>query len=195
VKSLLRNNEVAEQRISNYISDDYTMSVVRLNILEDVDEEEVVEELREAINVKKPQGVSVEICGDPVMMVAMQELIHSTMGVTALVSIALIILILIILFASIKYGFIPLLTIVCGSVWAELQSQKREDAMVDTISNVFYPMLITTIAAVVGFKCLSLGKLPLMEDMGTMMAVGIVFCMVAALTVVPAVLVLFERKG
>nr|QNO51233.1 hypothetical protein BAILMKME_00031 [Methanosarcinales archaeon ANME-1 ERB6] len=234
VKSLLRNNEVAEQRISNYISDDYTMSVVRLNILEDVDEEEVVEELREAINVKKPQGVSVEICGDPVMMVAMQELIHSTMGVTALVSIALIILILIILFASIKYGLIPLLTIVCGSVWAfgtlvlmgmkitpptsaglamimgigidfgiqvtkrfryELQSQKREDAMVDTISNVFYPMLITTIAAVVGFKCLSLGKLPLMEDMGTMMAVGIVFCMVAALTVVPTVLVLFERKN
>ncbi|MEA2074335.1 MAG: hypothetical protein U9O85_01145 [Euryarchaeota archaeon] len=49
-------------------------------------------------------------------------------------------------------------------------------------------MGITTIAAVVGFKCLSLGKLP-------MMATGVVFCMLAALTLVPSVLVLLERRG
>jgi len=55
-------------------------------------------------------------------------------------------------------------------------------------------MCITTIAAVIGFKSLSLGKLTTMADMGTMMAVGVVFCLVAALTVVPAVLVLFERR-
>jgi predicted RND superfamily exporter protein len=72
--------------------------------------------------------------------------------------------------------------------------RNREEAMVTTINNVFYPMTITTIAAVVGFKCLALGKLPLMVDMGTMMATGVVFCMVAALTVVPAVLVLLTRK-
>lgn len=60
----------------------------------------------------------------------------------------------------------------------ELRTQKREDAMVDTLSNVLYPMLITTLAAVIGFKCLSLGKLPAMADMGTMMATGVVFCMV-----------------
>jgi len=76
----------------------------------------------------------------------------------------------------------------------ELRTQKREDAMVDTLKNVFYPMTITTIAAVIGFKCLSLGKLPVMKDMGTMMATGVVFCAIAALTVVPAVLVLLERK-
>ncbi|MCK4731663.1 MAG: MMPL family transporter, partial [Methanophagales archaeon] len=57
-----------------------------------------------------------------------------------------------------------------------------------------YPMCITTIAAVIGFESLSLGKLTTMADMGTMMAVGVVFCMIAALTVVPAVLVLFERR-
>ncbi len=75
----------------------------------------------------------------------------------------------------------------------ELRSQKREDAIVDTLSKVFYPMCITTMAAVIGFKSLSLGKLTVMADMGTMMAVGVICCMVAALTVVPAVLVLFER--
>ena len=234
VKSLLRNNEVAEQRISNYISDDYSLTVVRLNLLADVNAEEVVEELREVINIDKPQGVSVDFTGDPVIDAAMIELSQSTMRKTSLVSFALIILILMIVFASIKYGLIPLLTIVFGVIWAfgtlvlagfevtpstsgvmamimgigidfgiqvtkrfryELQNRKKEEAMVNTLSNVFYPMLITTIAAVIGFKCLSLGKLPAMADMGTMMATGVVFCMVAALTVVPAVLVLFEREN
>jgi len=233
VKSLLENNEVTEQRISNYISDDYSLTVVRLNLLEDIDAEGVVKELREVINIKKPQGVSVAISGDPIIEVTMQELAEETMGMTSLVSFALIILILIIVFASIKYGLIPLLTIVFGLIWAigtlvlagfeitpqtsgvmamimgigidfgiqvtkrfryELRSQKREEAMIDTLSNVFYPMCITTLAAVIGFKCLALGKLPVMADMGTMMATGVVFCMIAALTVVPAILVLFERK-
>jgi predicted RND superfamily exporter protein len=233
VKSLLRNNEVAEQRISNYISDDYSLTVVRLNMLEDIDAEEAVEELREVINIKKLQGVEVEISGDPVTEVTMQELAEETMGMTSFVSFALIILILIIVFVSIKYGLIPLLTIVFGLIWAygmlvlagfeitpqtsgvmamimgigidfgiqvtkrfryELRTQKREDAMVDTLRNVFYPMTITTIAAVIGFKCLALGQLPMMADMGTMMATGVVFCMIAALTVVPAILVLFERR-
>ena len=233
VKSLLEKNEMAEQRISNYISDDYTMTVVRLNLLEDVDADEAVEELREVITIEKPKGVSVEISGGPVIEVTMKELARETMGMTSLVSFALIILLLIIVFASIKYGLIPLLTIVFGLIWAsgmlvlagfeitpstsgvmamimgigidfgiqvtkrfryELRTQKREDAMVDTISNVFYPMTITTIAAVTGFWCLGLGQLPMMADMGTMMATGVVFCMLAALTVVPAVLVLLERK-
>jgi predicted RND superfamily exporter protein len=233
VKSLLEHNEMANQKISNYISDDYTMNVVRLNLLEDIDAEEVIEELREVIKIDKPAGVEVEISGDPVQEVTLQELAGETMGTTSLVSFALIILILIIVFASIKYGLIPLLTIVFGLIWAygtlvltgfeitpqtsgvmamimgigidfgiqvtkryryELRTQKREDAMVDTLRNVFYPMCITTLAAVIGFKCLSLGELPMMADMGTMMATGVIFCMLAALTVVPAVLVLFERK-
>ena len=233
VKSLLRNNEVAEQQIRHYISDDYSMTVVRLNLLADVNAEEVVEELREVINMDKPHGVSVDLTGDPVVDAVMIELSQSTMQKTSLVSFALIIVILIIIFASLKYGLIPLLTIVFGVIWAfgtlvlagfevtpstsgvmamimgigidfgiqvtkrfrfELRTQKREDAMVDTLKNVFYPMTITTIAAVTGFLCLGLGKLPVMKDMGTMMAVGVVFCAIAALTVVPAVLVLLERR-
>ena len=245
VKSLLEHNEMTEQRISNYISDDYSLTVVRLNMLADVNAEEVTEELRDAIFIEKPQGVSVDITGDPLIDAEMIELSQSTMQKTSLISFSLIIIILIILFTSIKYGLIPLLTIVFGLIWAtgtlvlagfeitpstsgvmamimgigidfgiqvtkrfryELQQtsgkfdqndpyRNREEAMVNTISNVLYPMTITTIAAVVGFKCLALGQLPAMADMGTMMATGVVFCMVAALTVVPAVLVLLTRKG
>ena len=233
VKSLLAHNEMVKQQMSNYICDDNTMSVVRLKLQEDVDEARVVEGLNEVIKGNKPPGVVVELSGDPVAEVTMQELAEETMGMTSFVSFALIILILIIIFASIKYGLIPLLTIVFGLIWAygalvlagfeitpqtsgvmamimgigidfgiqvtkrfrfELRTQKREDAMVDTLKNVFYPMAITTLAAVTGFLCLGLGKLPVMKDMGTMMATGVVFCMVAALTVVPAVLVFLERE-
>ena len=232
VKSLLRNNEVAEQLIRHYISEDYSMTVVRLNLQEDVDAHEAVEELRELIKMDKPEGVSVDITGGPVIDVTTEELTEETIGKTSSISFALIIVILIIIFASLKYGLIPLLTIAFGLIWAngtlvlagfeitpetsgvmamimgigidfgiqvtkrfrfELRTQKREDAMVDTLKNVFYPMMITTIAAVTGFLCLGLGKLPGMKDMGTMMAVGVVFCAIAALTVVPAVLVLLER--
>ncbi len=233
VKSLLEHNEMVKQQMSNYICDDNTMSVVRLKLQEDVDEARVVDGLNEVIKGDKPPGVVVELSGDPVQEVTMRELAQETMGKTSFVSFALIIVILIILFASLKYGLIPLLTIVFGNIWAygalvlagfnitpqtsgvmamimgigidfgiqvtkrfrfELRTQKREDAMVDTLKNVFYPMTITTIAAMTGFLCLGLGKLPVMKDMGTMMAVGVVFCAIAALTVVPAVLVLLERR-
>jgi len=233
VKSLLEHNEMVKQQMSNYICDDNTMSVVRLKLQEDVDEARVVEGLNEVIKGNKPPGVVVELSGDPVQEVTMRELAQETMGKTSFVSFALIIVILIILFVSLKYGLIPLLTIFFGIIWAygalvlagfnitpqtsgvmamimgigidfgiqvtkrfrfELRTQKREDAMVDTLKNVFYPMTITTIAAVTGFLCLGLGKLPVMKDMGTMMAVGVVFCAIAALTVVPAVLVLLEWK-
>ena len=235
VKSLLEHNEMVKQQMSNYICDDNTMSVVRLKLQEDVDEARVVEGLNEVIKGNKPPGVVVELSGDPVAEVTMRELAQETMGKTSFVSFALIIVILIILFVSLKYGLIPLLTIVFGLIWSNgtlvlagfnitpqtsgvmamimgigidfgiqvtkrfrfelrTRTQKREDAMVDTLKNVFYPMTITTIAAVIGFKCLSLGKLPVMKDMGTMMATGVVFCAIAALTVVPAVLVLLERR-
>ena len=233
VKSLAAQNEMVTQQLSMYISDDYTLSVVRLSLLDDLDGEEVVAELREVIRVAQPPGVTVAISGDLVEDITMQELAGETMQRTSTISFALIIIILIILFVSIKYGLIPLLTILLGTVWTygvlyvigfeitpmtsgalamimgigidfgiqvtkrfryELRTYEREEAMVNTLCNVFYPMVITTIAAVTGFLCLSLGELPMMKDMGKMLAMGVSCSMVAALTVVPAVLVLLERK-
>ena len=233
VKSLAAQNEMVTQQLSMYISDDYTLSVVRLSLLDDLDGEEVVAELREVIRVAQPPGVTVAISGDLVEDITMQEIAGETMQRTSTISFALIIIILIILFVSIKYGLIPLLTILLGTVWTygvlyvigfeitpmtsgalamimgigidfgiqvtkrfryELRTYEREEAMVNTLCNVFYPMVITTIAAVTGFLCLSLGELPMMKDMGKMLAMGVSCSMVAALTVVPAVLVLLERK-
>ncbi|MBN1456207.1 MAG: MMPL family transporter [Methanomicrobia archaeon] len=233
VKSLMAQNELVEQRLGTYITDDYTLSVVRLTLLENLDSELLVAELREAIQVTPPPGLTVDISGSPVEDQVMMELAAETMQTTSTISFALIIIILILLFVSIKYGLIPLLTILLGTVWTygvlyligfeitpmtsgalamimgigidfgiqvtkrflyELQWQEREEAMVNTLQNVFYPMVITTVAAVTGFLCLSLGELPMMKDMGKMLAMGVTCSMIAALTVVPAILVLFERK-
>lgn len=232
VKLLLRENKAAQSQVSNYINNDYSITVVRLSILEDADPITVAGELKELVKGEKPPGVDVKITGGPIIEDTMRELAEETMGTTSLLSFALILLILIIVFASVRYGLIPLLTIVFGIVWSygtltlagfevtpqtsgvmamimgigidfgiqvskrfryELGSYQKEQAMVNTITNVFFPMLITTLAAVIGFRSLSLGKLPMMADMGTMMAVGVVFCMVSAITVVPVFLLLFER--
>ena len=69
----LEKDKITEQRISNYISEDYSMTLVRLNILEDVDAEEIVEELKEVINIEPPPGISVDITGGPVIEVTMKE--------------------------------------------------------------------------------------------------------------------------
>lgn len=71
---MLEKDEITEQRINNYISEDYSMTLVRLNILEDVDAEEIVEELKEVINIESPPGISVDITGGPVIEVTMKEL-------------------------------------------------------------------------------------------------------------------------
>jgi len=68
-----------------------------------------------------------------------------------------------------------------------------EKAMEITLSNVFTPMLVTTLAALIGFRAMSLGKLTLLGDLGNMMSLGIFFCFIAALTVIPCVLVISER--
>ncbi len=232
VKLLLEKNEMAEQQINHYINDDYTMSVVSLNMLANLDEAKVVKDLQEVIRLDKPPGVKVDVTGDSIVTATMVKLAGTTMQSTSSLSLVLIILVLIIIFASVKYGLIPITTIIFGSIWTygllfladievtaltsgalamimgigidfgiqvtkrfrfELQSYEREEAMVNTLTNVFYPMTITTIAAVIAFLCLALGELPMLIDMGKMLAVGVVRCMVAALTIVPAFLVLLER--
>ncbi|MCF7861220.1 MMPL family transporter [Candidatus Woesearchaeota archaeon] len=67
-----------------------------------------------------------------------------------------------------------------------------EDAMSTTMSNVIMPMATTTLAALIGFKAMSMGQLTMMAEMGTMMSYGIAACFMAAITVVPALLVIFE---
>ena len=75
----------------------------------------------------------------------------------------------------------------------ERKKHKIEKAMKITLSKVFVPMLITTLAALIGFRAMSLGQLTLLADLGNMMSFGVLFCFIAAITAVPSVLVINEK--
>jgi len=75
----------------------------------------------------------------------------------------------------------------------EMGKHSPEKAIEITLSNIFFPMLITTLAALIGFRAMSLGKLTLLGDLGNMMSIGVLACFVAAITLVPGVLVISER--
>ena len=65
VQSLLEGLDEAKRgRIYDYISEDYSMTLVRLKIKDDAEAEEIVEEIKEVINIAGPAGTSVAIAGD-----------------------------------------------------------------------------------------------------------------------------------
>ncbi len=65
VQSLLEGlDEAKRELIYDYISKDYSMTLVRLKIDDDAEAEEIVEEIKEVINIGRPAGTSVAIAGD-----------------------------------------------------------------------------------------------------------------------------------
>ena len=65
VKKLIEGlNEAKGQQIYDYISEDYSMTLVRLKIEDDAEAAEMVDALTEVINIRGPAGLSVAIGGD-----------------------------------------------------------------------------------------------------------------------------------
>ncbi len=162
----------------------------------------------------------------------MEKSIGPDMAKTSIYSLIGILVIILVLFRSIKYGFTPMTTIIFGSIWAmgyvgligmgltsetsgvlsmimgigidfgiqvvtryrlELPGKSPEEAMVVSLNNVIIPMSTTTLAALIGFGAMSLGKLTFLADMGTIMGYGVVASMFAAITVVPALIVIIDK--
>ena len=231
IKNILNNHPFSNQ----YISEDYSMSLIKINLNEDASNnaEEIEKQLSELIDkTEKPAGVKVQLAGETLKQPILQRATGKDTTKTSLYSIIGIILILFLLFRSIKNTILPLTTILFGIVWAlgftsligmgispvtsgvismimgigidfgiqiinrfkqELRKYNKEEAMRKTINGVFMPMLTTTIAALIGFRAMSLGELKMMGEMGTIMSLGVAFCMLAAVTIVPSLLVLLEK--
>ncbi|MBU0762159.1 MAG: MMPL family transporter, partial [Candidatus Altiarchaeota archaeon] len=66
-------------------------------------------------------------------------------------------------------------------------------AMAETIRAVTMPMGTTTLAALIGFRAMSMGELKVLSDLADMMSLGVLCCMLAAITLVPALLVLGDK--
>ncbi len=231
IKNILNNNHFSNQ----YISDDYSMSIIKIDLNEDAtnNAKEIEKQLSELIDkTKKPAGIKVQLAGETLKEPILQKETGKDMNKTSLFSIIGIVLILFFLFKSIKNTLLPLMTILFGVIWAlgftsligmgispatsgvismimgigidfgiqvinrfkqELRECNKKEAMRRTINGVFMPMLTTTLAALIGFRAMSLGELKMMGEMGTIMSFGVAFCMLAAITIVPSLLVLLEK--
>ncbi len=68
-----------------------------------------------------------------------------------------------------------------------------DKAMEVTLKNVIKPMTITTIAALIGFRALTLAQLKFMHDLANVMSLGVLTCMLSALTFVPSSVLLMNK--
>jgi len=230
--------------LDNYVSKDYSVSLVRIQTTDDVDLIAIENEFDKLINeLPRPPGITTTLGGNSMESVIMQKSIGPDMAKTSMYSLIGILVIILVLFRSIKYGFTPMSTIIFGTIWAmgfvgfigmgmssqtsgvlsmimgigidfgiqvvtryrfELENipalkQRHpdldigpKDAMAVTLNNVIIPMFTTTIAALIGFQAMSLGKLTFLGDMGTIMSYGVAASMVAAITIVPAIIIIID---
>lgn len=234
--SLENKNDVL---LSSYFSADKTLALIKISLSDGYDEISMIKSLNNILKlVPQPSGIHAYLAGDAVAQPIVQEQLGSDSSRTSIFSMIGIIIILLLLFRSIKDGLLPLATIGVGIIWAfgyigltgmglssvtsgvismimgigidfgiqtvmrfkqELKNTNKKNrveiAIVTTLNNVIVPMATTTLAALIGFKAMSMGELTMMGDMGTMMSYGITACFFAAITVVPALLVLFEKHS
>lgn len=223
------------ESFEKYISEDYSSIRIILNLDENVKGENLYDELINIIRfTDNPSGLNVELSGQVIEDIVMESTFGPDMAKTGNIALLGIFIVIIFIFRSLKYGLIPLTTILFGNLWAfgllglfqrpitsvmtgvssmimgigidfgiqvvtrfryELKEHKPNESVVRTMSNVMTPMLITTLAAVIGFRAMSLGNLTMMEDIGVMMSFGVLSSMLAAITVVPTLLLLFEKKN
>lgn len=219
--------------VYNYVSKDYSMALVKLSVENDADAKQVLEEMRNIIRqIPAPEGIIVNIGGDKVADVIIDEQIGPDMGRTSSLSMMGIIIVLLLMFWSFKYALSPIAALGIGITWAfgyiglvgmnmnsatsgvismimgigidfgiqivtrfrdELQLMNADKAIIKTLEQVLIPMATTTIAALIGFKAMTMGELTLMADMGTMMSYGITACFLSAITIVPVILIISSR--
>lgn len=240
VQIITNKNGLFDRSISN----DYSMALVSIRTTDDVDLSKLEPELQKILSqVPKPPGITANIAGSVMESQIMQKSIGPDMAKTGMYSLVGILIIILLMFRSIKYGFIPMTTIIFGTVWTmgyvglvgmgmssqtsgvismimgigidfgiqvitryrfELENMStlktrhpqcqlgHREAMTVTLNNVIIPMLTTTFAALIGFKAMSLGRLTFLGDMGTMMGYGVAGSFIAAITVVPSIMLIVD---
>jgi predicted RND superfamily exporter protein len=233
--------------LDRYISKDYTLALVSIRTADDVNLDILEPELEKILmQVPKPPGITASLGGSVMESQKMKQAIAPDMAKTSMYSLIGILIIILAMFRSIKYGFTPMTTILFGTLWTmgyvgligmglssqtsgvismimgigidfgiqvvtryrfelenmltlkarhpQLQLGHRE-AMAVTLNNVIIPMLTTTLAALIGFQAMSLGRLTFLGDMGTMMSYGVAASMIAAITVVPSITLIADTTS
>lgn len=110
-----------ENPFDRYISDDYTLAIINVQLadMSRTKKEETVEEINNIVDEsEKPPGLEVSTTGSPVIYKELKAQIKPTMQKTTMVSFIGILIVVTLLFFSIRYGITSLLGIGFGTIWA-----------------------------------------------------------------------------
>lgn len=226
---------LGEGRWSNYISEDYSAAVLRINSYDINSEEqmEMAETIRETVRIhERPAGLDTSYTGQPFINEAFQNQTQETMSVTGIVAIIGVIIVVVVLFRSLFYGGASLLALIFGIAtgfgifgWLGLNMtpstsgaltmgigvaidfgiqpiaryiEEREGlgiekGLEESIKGVITPMTVGLIAANIGFLSLNVGRVTFLSDLGTLLTLTTTMAYVAAFTVIPSALVIWDR--
>jgi predicted RND superfamily exporter protein len=220
---------------SEYISDDYSFTILRVSSTDITsgEAEELAERIKTSVETNnQPPGLEVGYTGDPFINQAFQEQSQNTQSQTSLISLIGVLLVVILLFRSIINGLTSLSALIFGIVagfgayglfglnlspatsgavsmgigiaidfgiqTVSRYKEERGDYGIQSslqrmISGVIKPMTIALIAAIIGFTALSFGRITFLSDLGTMLTLTTLFAYIGALTLIPVLLVLYDR--
>ena len=230
------SNQLQESgQSSNYISDDYSFTIMRISStdLSSDEENELASRIKTSVERNdQPAGIKTGYTGQPFINQAFQNESQSTQGQTSLLSIIGVFVLVIFLFRSITYGLTSLSALIFGILtgigvfgWLGLNlspatsgsismgmgiaidfgiqtvSRYRDErenfgvqkALSEMISGVLRPMTIALIASIIGFTALSFGRITFLSELGTILTLTTLFAYIGALTLIPVILVIYDR--
>lgn len=235
-KSIDRAQELwaSNPLLDQYLSQDHTLLLVRVDILPDLEEAAIYDSLDAIVkDTQRPPGVNAFMVGEIPGNIEVNQFVEPDMQRVMSYTMMGIIVVVFIVMGNMAYGILPLFTIIFGTIWSMgmwaglgqnltaetsgvssmimgigidfgIQTISRfrqelarldgpEEAIAETMANVVLPMSTTTIAALVGFRAMAMGELSFLGQMGSIMSLGVLGCFLAAITIVPALIVIYVR--
>jgi predicted RND superfamily exporter protein len=119
-KTVIRSDILNNPLLQNYISKDGTLMILDIRLNAGYDAERLTKDMQDAMEfVTIPAGIKVDMAGGAIEDTVVNSLLGDDMAKTGAFSMGAIILILLFTFGSIKYGFLPLTTIIVGVMWTQ----------------------------------------------------------------------------
>ncbi|MCB9359421.1 MMPL family transporter [Candidatus Woesearchaeota archaeon] len=119
-KTALEVRDTIERNPSllRFFSEDGTMARIIINLDENFDEDDLIKDMEDAIAyTPNVPGISTRIAGSIVAETLVSREIGPDMSRTSNISLAGIVVVLLLIFGSIRFGLMPLTTIIVGVLW------------------------------------------------------------------------------
>lgn len=108
----------SSQSLDSYFNKRHDMALIKISLSDAYVEEDIYTDLTSVIEqVSPPSGVKASLGGSSIEDAVVTQVIGGDMGKTSIFSMLGIMVVLLLIFRSIKYGVIPLFTIGIGVVW------------------------------------------------------------------------------